>query len=234
MASTIYDMCTQRSPHNHSRELYQRHGETIGNYLTNTVLPALRAKASQGGIILLNELQFRWSNHQIMNKWMTKIFNYLDQYYVQKYRLPNLSQTGLRNFKDHIYEEIKRESTAAIIELIDQERDGGMIDKTLIKSNVELYESIGIGNLESYINDLEMPLLDSTRSYYSKKREEWVITHTAFEYLMKAVKVLIEEKNRVHDYLNPTSESKLLRVVKEEILEKVEDLPLQKISSFLY
>ena len=41
--STCYDMCTQRSPYNWSRELYQRHGETIENYLL------LRLKQTDSG-----------------------------------------------------------------------------------------------------------------------------------------------------------------------------------------
>ena len=229
--SLCYDMCTQRSPYNHSRDLYVRHGETIEHYLTRTVLPALRAKASQGGTILLNELQLRWSNHQIMNKWMTKFFNYLDRFYVKHHSLPTLSQAGLRHFKENIYEEIKRESTNAIIGLIDQEREGNMIDKALIKTNIELYENIGMGNLESYTTDLELPLLDATREYYAKKREEWIVADSTPEYLIKAEKVLTEEKNRVHDYLNPASEGKLLRVVEEEILEKVETVLLEKEGS---
>jgi cullin 1 len=49
--------------------------------------------------------------------------------------------------------------------------------------------------------------------------------------LIKAEKVLLEEKNRVHDYLNPASEGKLLRVVEEEILEKVETVLLEKEGS---
>lgn len=226
-----YDMCTQRSPYNHSRELYARHGQTIEVYLTTTVLPALRAKASQGGTILLNELQFRWSNHQIMNKWMTKFFNYLDRFFVKHHSLPTLSQAGLRHFKDHIYEEIKMEATNAIIELIDQEREGNMIEKTIIKTNIELYENIGMGNLESYTNDFETPLLDRTREFYAKKREEWIVSDSTPDYLIKAEKVLTEEKNRVHDYLNPASEGKLLKVVEEEILEKVETVLLEKEGS---
>lgn len=42
--TTCYDMCTQRSPYNWSKDLYQRHGETIELYLTSKVLPALREK----------------------------------------------------------------------------------------------------------------------------------------------------------------------------------------------
>jgi len=166
-----------------------------------------------------------------MNKWMTKFFNYLDRFYVKHHSLPTLSQAGLRHFKENIYEEIKRESTNAIIGLIDQEREGNMIDKTLIKTNIELYENIGMGNLESYTTDLEGPLLDATREYYAKKREEWIVADSTPEYLIKAEKVLLEEKNRVHDYLNPASEGKLLRVVEEEILEKVETVLLEKEGS---
>lgn len=106
-----------------------------------------------------------------------------------------------------------------------------MVDKTLIKKIVELYENIGMGNLDSYTNDLETPLLDATREYYAKKREEWIVADSTPEYMVKAEKVLIEEKNRVHDYLNPASEGKLLRVVEEEILEKVEMILLEKEGS---
>jgi cullin 1 len=97
--TTCYDMCTQRSPYNWSRDLYQRHGETIENYLVKTVRPALQDKVGQGGTILLTELQYRWSNHQIMNKWLKKFFTYLDRYYVKHHSLPTLSQAGLKHFK---------------------------------------------------------------------------------------------------------------------------------------
>jgi hypothetical protein len=130
-------MCTQRSPYNWSRELYQRHGETIENYLRATVLPALAAKSGQGGTILLTELQHRWSNHEIMNKWLKKFFTYLDRYYVKHHSLPTLCQAGLRNFRTTVYEHVKEDATAAILDLINDEREGRIIDKTLVKSIVD-------------------------------------------------------------------------------------------------
>mmetsp|Transcript_49470 Transcript_49470/g.59897 ORF Transcript_49470/g.59897 Transcript_49470/m.59897 type:complete len:744 (-) Transcript_49470:240-2471(-) len=229
--TTCYDMCTQRSPYNWSRDLYQRHGETIENYLTSTVLPALREKTGQNGPILLKELQSRWVNHQIMNKWLKKFFTYLDRYYVKHHSLPTLSQAGLKHFKTHIYDEMKRDATASILTLIDEERERMIIDKTLIKSIVELYESMGMGNLDAYTADLEAPLLDSTRDYYAKKRQEWIVSDSTPDYLIKAERALNEERLRVADYLNPASESKLLRVCEEEILEKVEMVLLEKEGS---
>ena len=45
-------MCQSLS-NNWSPKLYQRHGETIDDYLTETVLPVLREKRGQGGTVLL-------------------------------------------------------------------------------------------------------------------------------------------------------------------------------------
>lgn len=229
--TTCYDMCTQRSPYNWSRELYQRHGETIENYLTSKVLTALREKAGQGGTILLAELHVRWSNHQIMNKWLKKFFVYLDRYYVKHHTLPTLSQAGLRSFRTHIYEETKSDATESILHLINSEREGEIIDKSLVKSIVELFESMGMGSLDAYNADLEDPLLESTREYYAKKRQEWIATDSTPDYLIKAEAALNEERNRVADYLNQSSETKLLKVVEEEILEKVEMVLLEKEGS---
>jgi len=229
--TTCYDMCTQRSPYNWSRDLYTRHGETIENYLRNTVLPALQDKTGQGGTILLQELKHRWTNHQIMNKWLKKFFTYLDRYYVKHHSLPTLEQAGLQHFKTEIYQNSKENTTNAIISLIDEERDGDFIDKTLVKSIVELYESMGMGSLDSYTNDLEQPLLEATRSYYGRKREDWIAKDSTPDYLIKAEKALGEEKTRVIEYLNPATEPKLRRVVEDEILQKVQTNLLEKEGS---
>mmetsp|Transcript_502 Transcript_502/g.1078 ORF Transcript_502/g.1078 Transcript_502/m.1078 type:complete len:741 (+) Transcript_502:66-2288(+) len=229
--TTCYDMCTQRSPYNWSRDLYTRHGETIETYLRNTVLPALQDKTGQGGTILLNELKHRWSNHQIMNKWLKKFFTYLDRYYVKHHSLPTLEQAGLGHFKTEIYQNSKENTTSAIISLVNEEREGEIIDKTLVKSIVELYESMGMGSLDSYTNDLEQPLLDATRAFYGRKREDWITKDSTPDYLIKAEKALGEEKTRVVEYLNPATEPKIRRVVEDEILQKVQMNLLEKEGS---
>jgi cullin 1 len=194
------------------------------------VLPALREKTGQGGTVLLRELQHRWTNHEIMNKWLKKFFTYLDRYYVKHHSLPTLSQAGLCCFRTHVYDEMKGATTTAILGLINEEREGKFIDKSLVKSIVELYENMGMGTLDAYNTDLEEPLLNSTREYYAKKRIFWINDSTP-DYLIKAEDALNEERNRVADYLNSSSESKILKVVEDEILEKVEMVLLEKESS---
>ena len=120
-----------------------------------------------------------------MNKWLKKFFTYLDRYYVKHHSLPTLSQAGLRCFRTNVYDEMKGETTTAILSLINEEREGKIIDKSLVKWIVELYENMGMGSLDEYNADLEVPLLNSTREYYAKKREEWINDSTP-DYLIKA------------------------------------------------
>lgn len=71
-----------------TRTLPTLRGQTIVDYLTNTVVPALHEKTGQGGTIFLPELRHRNQNHQIMKKWLTKFITYLDRYYVEHHSLP--------------------------------------------------------------------------------------------------------------------------------------------------
>jgi len=236
--TTCYNMCTQRSPYNYSKELYVRHGETIEQYLSNTALPALQEKismsessSSSGSSVLLVELQKRWNNHQIMNKWLAKFFMYLDRYFVKHHSHPTLSQSGLKIFKTEVYDKIKASSTAAVLDMINEERENGIIDTTLLRSVVELYEAMGMGTLDAYTADLEKQFVESSRVFYAKKRDAWIVGDTTPEYLIKTEAALEEERSRVGNYLNAASEPKLLRVIEEELLEKVETVLLEKENS---
>ncbi|CAM9332816.1 unnamed protein product, partial [Choristocarpus tenellus] len=147
--TTCYNMCTQRSPYNWSEQLYDRHGKTIQEYLSGTVVKALR---DQHGEFLLKELVRRWSNHKIMNRWMQKFFQYLDRrdllYYVEHHSLPTLNQAGLKHFQNLVYDVTKKTVVNAVVKVINQEREGAIIDRILIKSCVELFESMGMGTLD--------------------------------------------------------------------------------------
>lgn len=226
--TTCYNMCTQRSPYNWSEQLYQRHGETICDYLTKTVLPALRHQRND---FLLTELTKRWANHKIMNKWMRLFFMYLDRYYVKHHSLPTLDVAGLKHFKTLVYNEVKKDVVNAMIALIDAERDEALIDRGLVKNCVELLEAMGMGSLDAYVTDFEDQLLGSTKEYYARKSQEWVETDDTPTYLAKAEVALDAEKARVSHYLNSASEPKLLRVCEHEVLELRETVLLEKEGS---
>lgn len=88
-----------------------------------------------------------------------------------------------------------------------------------------------MGSLQSYTSDLETPLLESTRVYYGRKREDWIAKDSTPDYLIKAEKALGDEKTRVVEYLNPATEPKIRKVVEDEILQKVQMNLLEKEGS---
>uniref|UniRef100_A0A804QRM5 Cullin-1 n=1 Tax=Zea mays TaxID=4577 RepID=A0A804QRM5_MAIZE len=61
--TTIYNMCTQKPPHDYSQQLYDKYRESFEEYITSMVLPSLREKHDE---FMLRELVQRWSNHKVM------------------------------------------------------------------------------------------------------------------------------------------------------------------------
>ena len=84
-----------------------------------------RVQSQESGVQLLTELSKAWQNHEIMVRWLTRFFNYLDRhalclsidcssvtpssvlklrralcrYYVVRHNLPQLNQVGLICFR---------------------------------------------------------------------------------------------------------------------------------------
>jgi cullin 1 len=226
--TTCYNMCTQRQPYNWSEQLYQRHGETIKNYLSSTVLPALKDKHDE---YLLKELNHRWSNHKIMNKWMTRFFMYLDRYYVKHHSLPTLADAGLKYFKTLVFDIVKKDACNAMLALVNRERDGEIIDRDLLKSCCEVFEAMGLGTLDAYTQDFEDFLLMNSEEYYARKSQVWIQSDSTPSYMIKAEQALTEESQRVQNYLNKETEPKLLRVCETDLLEKHERELLDKEGS---
>jgi len=220
-----YNMCTQRSPYNWSEQLYQRHGSFIEEYLKDPVVPCLQQKHDQ---FLLQELVKRGENHKIMNKWLFKFFQYLDRFYVRHHAVPLLEMAGVMKFKELVFDVIKADVCNAILALINQERDGAVIDRGLIKKCIELFESMGMGTLDVYNADLEVHLLNATREYYARKAAAWIQDDSTPTYLIKTETAIEEERTRVTNYLHPETEQKLIRVLEEEVLERRELELLEK------
>ncbi|WOL18867.1 cullin-1-like [Canna indica] len=212
---TIYNMCTQKPPHDYSQQLYDKYRESFEEYITSMVLPSLREKHDE---FMLRELVKRWLNHKVMVRWLSRFFHYLDRYFIARRSLPPLNEVGLTCFRDLVYQEIKGKVKDAVISLIDQEREGEQIDRALLKNVLDIFVEIGLGNMECYENDFEADLLKDTAAYYSRKASNWILEDSCPDYMLKAEECLKREKDRVAHYLHSSSEQKLLEKVQHELL----------------
>ncbi|CAK4609205.1 hypothetical protein AeMF1_020873 [Aphanomyces euteiches] len=226
--TVCYDMCTQRTPYNWSAQLYTRHGETFEAYLRENVLPALQ---NQHDEFLLNELHRRWQNHKLMNKWMSKFFMYLDRYYVKHNSLPTLADAGLNAFKTVVFSVIKKDVVDAMLELVEKEREGEIVDTTLLRNCIEVFETMGMGTLDVYVSDFEEPFIKRSTSYYATKSQSWLEVDSTPAYMSKTEDALKNESSRVARYMHSTTEAKLLRALEIELLEKHQKQLLERENS---
>ncbi|KAI3842241.1 hypothetical protein MKW98_026031 [Papaver atlanticum] len=217
--TTIYNMSTQKPPNDHSAELYERYIKTFEVYLNSTVRQAIREKH---GVFMLRELVNRWTNHQVMVKWLSRFFFYLDRYFLPRRSLPSLKGTGLNCFYNYIYESLKVPVKDVIISLINQEREGDEIDRTMLKHALELFVLMGdkgVGDsLDCYVNDFETAFLTDTADYYTRKASLWIQEDSCPDYMIKAEERLKREKDSVSHYLHSSTEEKLLEKVQHHLL----------------
>ncbi|XP_066360727.1 cullin-1-like isoform X1 [Miscanthus floridulus] len=223
--TTIYNMCTQKPPHDYSQQLYDKYRESFEEYITSMVLPSLREKHDE---FMLRELVQRWSNHKVMVRWLSRFFHYLDRYFISRRSLTPLKEVGLTCFRELIYQEIKGQVKDAVIALIDKEREGEQIDRALLKNVLDIFVEIGLGQMECYENDFEDFLLKDTTEYYSVKAQSWILEDSCPDYMIKAEECLKREKERVGHYLHISSEQKLLEKVQNELLAQYATPLLEK------
>ncbi len=149
-----------------------------------------------------------------MNKWLQKLFRYLDKTYVRRFSLPKLEQVGLQLFETEVCQSYGTDITRLILILVDQDRNGEIIDKTLVRAMFEMYEC-----MSTYAIELEAPFLESIRAYYRQRRMEWIANDDSIpDYLIKVERAYAEEQRRVAEYLNGNSQSRVRAVMEDELM----------------
>ncbi|CAK8544281.1 unnamed protein product [Lathyrus sativus] len=213
--TTIYNMCTQKPPNDYSQELYDKYKGVFVDYIRSTVLSAVRDKHHE---FMLRELVQRWLNHKILVRWLSRFFHYLDRYFVARRSLDPLNVVGLSAFRDLVYMEVRANASKAVITLIDKEREGEQIDRSLLKNVLDIFVEIGLGEMDRYEQDFEVQMLEDTANYYRSKATIWIESDSCPDYMLKAEDCLKRERDRVSHYLHTCTEQKLVEKVQHELL----------------
>ena len=217
-------------PRNRSQHLYNNYCDAVKDYLSARILPRIKEKHDEA---MLKELVRRWENHKLMIKFLSHVFKYLDRFYVKRLSLPELQEVGNQEFHNIIFNAVKRDVRAAILELIRKERENEMIDRKLVKQVIEIFVEMGgsRNSLEVYVTDFEDMLLSETRNFYSRESSKWAEEDSFPEYMGKAEDRLQQETQRVANYLHSSTEEKLLKECDEQLLQTPEQLLLEKENS---
>lgn len=213
--TTVYKMCIQKPPRSYAANLYDKVQDTLRDYLRKNALPALN---NVRGEFMLRELGRRWGNHKLMVKWVTRTFSYIDRYYVKRSEKRNLEITGYACFKDEVFSVVSADLRTAALDILQRERDGDSIDRSLLKAVLGIFAEMGMGKLDVYTKEWEEPFLEATRQFYRRTSAQWAAEESFPQFMEKADLCINEELERAAQYLNPQTQDRLLKACEEEIL----------------
>jgi len=198
-----------------------KYGEKLYDGLQSTMTWRLKEisksiETAQGGLFL-EELNAKWMDHNKALQMIRDILMYMDRTYVPTaHRIP-VHELGLNLWRDNIIHSpmIHSRLLDTLLDLIDRERMGEVINRGLMRSITKMLMDLGPA---VYQDDFEKPFLEVSASFYSGESQEFIECCDCGNYLKKAERRLNEEMERVSHYLDAGSEAKITSVVEKEMI----------------
>ncbi|KAI8847687.1 Cullin [Chytridium lagenaria] len=169
---------------------------------------------------LLHYYTKQWQRYVLASTMVHHIFRYLNRHWVKREmdeghrNVYDVNTLCLVSWKDYFFLSVHSNVMAAVLKLIQKQRDGETIEHSLIKSVVESFVSLGLDEndctkptLDIYKQYFETPFIVATEAYY-KAESEMFITEAR----------LIEEETRVQLYLHQNTHKPLLPPAKPSSL----------------
>ncbi|KAG7265958.1 hypothetical protein CRUP_025872, partial [Coryphaenoides rupestris] len=154
------------------------------------------------------------------------IFLFLDRTYVlQNSMLPSIWDMGLELFRFYIISDLKVQSKTidGILLLIERERSGEAIDRSLLRSLLSM-----LSDLQIYQDSFEQRFLEETNCLYAAEGQRLMQEREVPEYLHHVNKRLEEEADRVITYLDQSTQKPLIATIEKQLLGEHLTTMLQK------
>ena len=179
----------------------------------------------------LRGLKAAWEDHITTMNMTTDVLMYMDRVYCTDNRKPSIFTTSMGLFREHVLRSQISEGGLIIFDilnsvLLDQigmERDGDVIDKTLIRSCVYMLEGLYESDEENeaeklYTTVFEVAFLTNAREHYKKECTTLLRESDASTWLRQTRKRLAEEDVRCQTTISMLTSAKIAKVVEEEMV----------------
>ncbi|KAF3010640.1 Cullin-3 [Curvularia kusanoi] len=181
----------------------------------------------------LKGLKQAWGDHQVCMSMLADVLMYMDRVYCADHRRPSIFNAAMVLFRDEILRSPVSDHDArlllgllnhVILDQIQMERDGDVIDKHLIKSCVWMLEGLHEDETEAeeqrlYNVSFEREYLDTSRDFYKKESELLLRDSDAGAYCRYARRRIYEEDERCKQTLLDSTGPKIQKVVEDELIK---------------
>ncbi|KAF1963248.1 Cullin-domain-containing protein [Byssothecium circinans] len=198
----------------------------------------------------LKGLKQAWGDHQVCMSMLADVLMYMvknlqdkasdanprhlqDRVYCQDHRRVSIYTAAMFLFRDEILKSPISDTdnrmilgllNHVILEQIQMERDGDVIDKHLIKSCVHMLEGLHADDMESddqrlYNISFEQEYLETSRVFYRAESEALLRDSDAGAYCAHARRRIHEEEDRCRSTLLDATAKKIQKVVEAELIQ---------------
>ncbi|KAI9847556.1 MAG: Cullin-3 [Thelocarpon superellum] len=184
----------------------------------------------------LKGLKEAWEDHNLCVNMTTDVLMYMDRVYCADTRRPSIFTTSMGLFRDHILRaplwmnedqsvSVASILNAVILDQIQMEREGDIIDKNRIRSCIYMLEGLYETDDEDeqeklYLTSFEEGFLEHSRRFYAREGQAQLRTSDAGAYLRHTANRLVEEADRCQSTVSPLTAPKIHRVVEEELITR--------------
>lgn len=165
-----------------------------------------------------------WDRYTTAAKYINHLFRYLNRHWVKreidegKKDIYDVYTLHLVQWREELFSKLNVNVMAAVLTMVEKQRNGETIEQAQIKSVVDSFVSLGLDESDStkptldvYRYHFEKPFLEATTTYYENESAQFVAENSVVEYMKKAEIRLEEEKARVGLYLHPDIMTPLMK-----------------------
>ncbi|KAI1498815.1 putative cullulin 3 [Biscogniauxia marginata] len=183
----------------------------------------------------LKGVRSSWESHNMSMNMIADILMYLDRGYTQDCSRPSIYSTTIGLYRDHVLRSALTTSdskyhvfdilNATIIDQINMEREGDVIDKALLHSCVSMLECLFESDEELeaerlYLTTFEPFYIRTSHAFYKAECERLLRDGDASAWLRYTQRRLAEEAGRCQTTISPLSLHNIARVVEQELISK--------------
>ncbi|CAI5508271.1 unnamed protein product [Closterium sp. Naga37s-1] len=183
-------------------------------------LQLLLAQGSPDPVLFLEHVAATWRDFCEQMLMIRSIALYLDRTFAMQASgagVQSLWDMGLRLFRSHLegVPEVERRTVAGLLQLIERERSGDTVDRSLLKNLVGMFSALGV-----YSSSFERQFLEETAEFYSSEGSRFMQQTDVRDYLKLVETRLQEENDRCVHYLPSSTRKALIATTEAQLLEK--------------
>ncbi|TLD05570.1 uncharacterized protein PgNI_09335 [Pyricularia grisea] len=186
------------------------------------------------GDTFMKGLKEAWENHRMSMNMVADILMYLDKGFLKESRGTSIFVTTIGLFRDHLVNPntvVGHDRTFSLFDIlstvildhIDMEREGDVINRSLIHSCVKMLEDLYETDEEMdadrlYLVRFEPHLLEASRTFYRNEALKLLRNGDASVWIRQTHRRLLEEEERCRTTLSTLSIEKMTRAVEAELI----------------